>query len=531
MTKKLTAAAVAVIMLFSVFTVPASAESAEFPQAVTNAVYSVLDRAVTALLTFLNRFWPGYESKWDSADSYKAESFYPGEENFDASVKQNAKWRLGYSGASLLDGLDIMNGEFFLAGGLEAFKGRAPKEILDDQRVRVFALGDSEGGTVLYASIDGFGISRGDVQQIRSRIADFAKENGVISVNVSVLHQHSCIDTLGMGVPLVNALVFNTGNAASKGKIEQLKIQKNKQFMENLFDTTVRCMKEAVENMKGGSLSYGEADISDLIADKRSPYFYDGAVHRLRFVPDDGSAETWIVEAGIHAVSFGASTDRLSADFPYYIEKNINETVGANVVYIQGAELAVTADKTSTSAEGASTLDNVKAYANEIAGRLKAISDEEALEPVLNIAHREVYLDVTNQVLTLAAREDILNAVIVRDGKKYKMVTEIGYMELGGNVGVFLCPGEFEPGIIYDGAVTTAEESWSKTSWPYSPLASFTGCEHVMVFGLCNDQAGYVMTDNAYRSMFTENEEINVISRTAGSTFAKAYIDLLQSVK
>lgn len=531
MAKKLTAAAVAVILIFSVFTVPASAKSIELPQSVTNAVYSMLDKAVTVILTYLNRFWPGYDRDWVGSDDYTAENFYTGNDSFGSKADEGSKWLLGYSGASLLDGLDIMNGSFYLAGSLEAVKGRAPKEILDDQRVRVFALSDGVSGTVLYAAVDGFGISRGDVEEIRSRISDFAKENNIVSVNVSVLHQHSCVDTLGMGVPLAPALILNTGNAATNGKIDPLKVQKNKAFTENLFDKTVECMKEAVNSMKSGSLSYGEADIGEYIKDKRSPYFYDSMIHRLRFTPDDGSEETWILEAGIHPVSLGASSDRLSADFPYYIEKNINETVGANVVYIQGAELGISTDKTLTEVDGASDIDNTTAYANAIAGKVKAIDSEEALTPTLGVTHREVSIAVTNQILTLAAREDILNAVIVKDGRDYKMITEIGYMELGGNVGIFLCPGEFEPGIIYDGAVTTKEESWSGESWNFAPLSSFTDCENIMVFGLCNDQAGYVLTDNAYRSMFTENEEVNVVGKTAGSTFAGAYIDLLQSIK
>lgn len=531
MAKKITALTVAVIMMFSVFTVPVGAVSVDFSEKMTNIVYSVLDKAVSVLLTYLNRYWPGYDSKWDSEADYVRSDFYSGNDNFGSDAVQGEKWLLGYSGASLLDGLDVMNGKFFLAGGLEAVQGRAPKEILDDQRVRVFALSDGVSGTVLYAAIDGFGISRGDVQKIRERISDFAKENGVVSVNVSVLHQHSCIDTLGMGVPLATALILNTGSAASGGKFDSLKVQKSEEFMENLIGTTVECMKEAVLSMKEGDLSYGEADIGDYIKDKRTPYFCDESIHRLRFVPDDGSSETWILEAGIHPVSFGASTETLTADFPYYIEKNINETVGANVVYIQGAELAITTDKTLTNSDGASTVENVTAYANAIANKVKAIDNEEKLAPTLGVTHDEVKLSVTNGILTLATREGILNAVIVKSSDGYKMVTEIGYMELGGSVGIFLCPGEFEAGIIYDGAVTSKSESWSGDSWDFSPLESYTGCENIMVFGLCNDQAGYVMTDNAYRSLFTENEEVNVVSKTAGSTFAGAYIDLIENVK
>ena len=52
-----------------------------------------------------------------------------------------------------------------------------------------------------------------------------------------------------------------------------------------------------------------------------------------------------------------------------------------------------------------------------------------------------------------------------------------------------------------------------------------------MVFGLSNDQAGYVLRDNEYHSMFTENEEINVISTSAGSTFVNAFISLINEIE
>ena len=529
MSKKVIAIVLALVLSFSIVAVPASAASVEIPAVIENTFYSILDKLVSYVLSYLNKYWPGYDGGWSNADEYVAKYFYSGEDSFNRNVEDGAKWSLGYSGASLLDGLDIMNGEYFMAGSLEAVAGRVPTEVLDDQRVRVFALNDGTSGTMLYAVIDGFGLSRGDVEIIRERIDDFAKANNIISVDVSVLHQHSCIDTLGMNVPLAQALILNTGNAAVGGILDDYKVTKNKVFMNNLFDKTVQCMKDAFANMKEGTLNYGSADISEYIRDKREPSSYDGEIHRLRFTPDDGSKETWILEAGIHPISFGAGGTILTADFPYYIEKQINANDNANVVYINGAELAISKDNTLINLpEGSTALENCEAYANAIVTKVEAITDS-PLDPVLNIKHQEVAVDVDNGILTLAAREDLLNAIIVKDGDGAKMITEIGYIELGNNVGIFVCPGEFEPAIIFGGAIK-AEDSWNGTSWDFAPLKDFTSCENIMVFGLCNDQAGYVLTDNDYRSLFTENEEINVIGQTVGSTLTSAYIDLLASV-
>lgn len=538
MTKKLVAIILALTLSISVFMVPASAASAVAPQTLEINVENVLNRVLNDLihyvLTYLNKFWPGFDSDFDTSESYVAEHFYKGEETFDKTVKSNAKWSLGYSSDSLIDDFDIMNGEFFLAGSLEVFEGRVPRAVYDDQRVRVYALSDGVSGTVVHAVIDGFGFARGDVEVIRGRLEEFAKANNIISMNVSVLHQHSCIDTLGMNIPLLKGLVTNTGNAGSgivfgENLLDDYMVTKNPEFMENLYTTTVSCVEEAVNDMTTGTLNYGYANIKEYIRDKRDPQSFDENIHRLRFTPDDGTEETWILEAGIHCTGYGAGPDILSADYPYYIEKNIKEREGVNVVFIQGAELAITSQGDLTNVEGESDLNNIKYYANAIADKVRGINNEIKLQPVLNIVHQEVMVPVDNGILTLACREGILASVVLKDGEDYTLVSEVGYMELGNEVAVFFAPGEFDPSIFY-GGVTTPAESWNGESWDYPALKDITDCKYVLVYGLANDQGGYVLADNEYHSLIGENEEVNAISKKSGSTFAKAFIDLVSSV-
>ena len=542
MSKKVLAVILSLILAFSVVAVPVGAADISFDSInledinlenfnAENFFNQVIDKLIAFVLTYLNKFWPGYEDQWVGQDEYVPEHFYAGEETFDKEVAENAKWEMGYSGASLIEGIDVTGGDYFLAGTLEPIAGRVPVRVIDDQRVRVYAVTDGNSGVVIQAVIDGFGFSRGDVQIIRERMEEFATKNNVVAINVSVLHQHSCIDTLGMNVPLAQALLFNTGNAAAGGIIEDLKVEKNQEFMENLYTKTVLAMKRAVSSMKPGELSYGYADIGELIYDKREPKDFDPNINRLRFVPDDGTTEIWVLEAGIHCTMLGAGPDELSADFPYYIERKIKMETGANVVYVQGAELAITTDcDTLNLPEDIDGIDRMIAYGEAVAERVIAIDNDVALDPVLNIKMAEVRLDVTNEILTLASREDVLNPVIVRTEDDYQMITEIGYMELGNQVAIFICPGEFDPLLIYGGP-ESGDASWTGEEWGYAPLKDFTSCENVMVFGLSNDQAGYVLRDNEYHSMFTENEEINVISTTAGSTFVNAFIDLIASTE
>ncbi len=532
MSKKILAIILSVVLVFSVFCIPVGACVQIESVNIENSFNMCLDVLIHRVLTVLNVFWPGYDGDWDKIEDYRTDNFYKGESKFDKNVTDDSKWSLGYAGASLLEDIDVMNGEYFLAGSLEVFEGRVPKKVNDDQRVRVYAISDGVSGIAVQAVIDGFGLSRGDVQEIRSRVEEYAKSKGhnIISMDVSVLHQHSCIDTLGMNIPLLSGLIINTSNAALGGLLDKYKVLKNQHFMENLFEKTTDCVISAIENMETGDLYYGYTNIKEYMRDARDPWSFDENLHRLRFVPDDGSEETWVLQGSMHCTGMGAGPDELTADYPYYIEKAINEKVGANVVYVIGAELAIKQERELTDGENTTDIENIEAYGYALADKAMKINNDIKLQPVLNVAHKEVYLNVDNGILTLAAREDILNAIIVKDGFKYVLVTEIGYMELGNKVGIFMCPGEFDPMLIFGGP-ESGDAAWTGDSWDYAPVKDFSDAEYIMVYGLCNDQAGYVLRDNEYHSLIGENEEVNIISRTAGAIFTTEFDKLLKSVK
>lgn len=537
--KKILAVLLTVIIVMLSAAAPASAASKLDPsegpmQKLQSVFYMLLDKLIVFIGRVLNGIIPGTDwgDGWLDYDDYLTpDTFYTGESEFDTEVKAESVWSMGYSYGSLLEGLDILGGEYFMAGSLQAVTKKVPTEILDDQGVTVYAISDGVSGTVVHAVIDGFGIARGDVLRIRERLADFAEENNIISINVSVLHQHSAIDILGMGVDLAPALILNPGmNAMGMGK-DMLSTGKTQRFMDNLYEVVTESVIEAVEDMEEGTLYYGSADVSDLMHDKRKPEVFDGNIHRLRFDPyDEQSDEIWICEAGIHCTGFSNDDAYISADFPYYFKQYIKETVGADVVYVQGAELAITTDRSNVSYTMTEKNSKVKAYGIALAKRVMAIENEDSLEPVLNVSFTEVALTADNPVLTLAVREGIIDSVTVKDGSDFVIITEVGYMELGNVLGIAMIPGEIAPEILWGGAVSE-KESWTGESWDYAPLQETAGVETLICFGLNNDQIGYILPDNDIRSMLTENEEINVVAANAGSVITEAFGRLVAEVK
>ena len=502
-------------------------------QKIESVFYMLLDKLVMIVGKVLNKVIPGIDwgNTWQNYDDYTTpDTFCKGEDKFETEVKTDAVWSAGYAYGSLLEGLDILGGDYYMAGALQALKGKVPEEILDDQGVNVYALSDGDG-IVVQAVVDGYGIARGDVLRIREKLASFAAENGIISINVSALHQHSLIDTLGMGVALAPALILNPGINVTGGNKSNLVSGKTEKFMNNLYEVVTATVIEVVEDMEEGTLYYGSADASDLMYDKRKPDVFDGEIHRFRFDPkDEASDEIWICEAGIHCTGYSSEDSAISSDFPYYFKEYVKETTGADVVYVQGAELAITKQDDNLKIEGDAINAEVKAYGIELAKRAIAIDNDVALEPVLNISFTEVALTADNPVHILAVREGIVDSVVTKNGGDFTIFTEVGYMELGNKIGVAMIPGEIAPEILWGGAVSK-DESWTKQSWDYASLEETSGAEKLLCFGLNNDQIGYILTDNDIRSMFTENEEINAASVKAGSVITQAFEALAASVK
>ncbi len=499
-------------------------------ETVSNRFYQLVDRLIRILGRVLNTLIPGlnWTGKIPAMKDYTAENFYPGKASFDTAPAADARWQMGFGEASFLTDIDPLDGSYYIAGALGFTEGNVPVEVADDQGVNTFALSDGVT-TVTFSSIDGFGLTRGDVLEVRCRLSAFAAEHGIDAINISSIHQHSCIDTLGLGAPILPAVLRNPTDILLGGK--HLVTGKTDAFMEAFYTAVTESVIGAVESLTPGALYYGAADISEHINDKRDPQCFDPNFNRLRFVPDNGGREIIVGQTCIHPVTVPSDSHVLSADYPYYVEQYVNEHMDADFVFMQGAQLAISSHAgtfTYNSEDGATA--RAEAMGKTLGEKLCAITEETEIEPLLNIAYTEVTVPVDNPIHIIAGREGLLSSVFVRDGLGYSVITELGYMELGAALGVVLAPGEIEPAILWGGA-PAAEETWTGKSWDYAPWQQVCGADKLLCFGLCNDQIGYILCDNDYRSMLTENEEVNAASQHAGSILSEAFTSLIAKVK
>jgi len=128
----------------------------------------------------------------------------------------------------------------------------------------------------------------------------------------------------------------------------------------------------------------------------------------------------------------------------------------------------------------------------------------------------------------LAAKAGLFEnqAIITADG--VKVVSEIGYMEIGTDLAVALVPGELEASIAFGGGLGK-DDAWRGEDWKYDSIQTLAGERELLVFGLCNDQIGYIVPTNDYMPMLWEDSKsIEFVS--LGSQTAITYMDELTAL-
>ncbi len=463
-------------------------------------------------------------NKIKDPSTHITENFYEGNSTFLDDVTDNSKWSLGYASASILPD-DFSEGKYYKGGYDINLKSN---ECIDDLKVRVIVLDDGSGrGKSVFAVVDCIGLANADVRNIRAALSDFAKINNIVSINISATHTHSGIDTQGIYTDTFNHLFKNLFSASIKS--DNLADPVDTKFLSIITDKTVECVVNATKSMKTGTLTFAKKDISDYVRDRTKPVIMLDNIYRLKFIPDDNSASTIIANYGVHPENSGNGTEVITSDFIYYTEQVLNEA-GYNFMFIQGAVGTYTASngKSNDGIQNLSRLDATARYGEEIGYILLGMTEseeycranivdeerealgngfngytlwcdnwqsveEKIVEPILNIKLVEYMAPVENGVYKAFGKLSLANNVMYQDkNKNITTPTEIGYMELGTDIKVVLCPGETYAELIVGGE-NMADFKYASA---YEMIADEN--DEILVFDLMNDALGYLIPDNDF---------------------------------
>ena len=438
------------------------------------------------------------------------------------------KYSLGFSKAVLLPD-DIDTKKYYIAGYGENNPARG---VIDPQYAHVVFLDDNSGrGGILLISLDIVGLLNKDVNKIRENLKAFCEKTGCRKIDVVSTHNHAGIDTMGIWGPLPFS-------------------GKNEKFMNILFNTVTKIAFEAYENAKSGDLYLGTVEVPDMQEDIRAPIVYSKTLTRFRFVPDDGSNEVWILNFASHSESLQGCNHLVSADFPCYLRERIKLKTNAETLYTVGAiggMISMDIPDENLLREEHRLLESTRNIGYKLGDYAVSINNDVKLPVCLNYATKDFYADAENPVLTIACDIGLLNAdkYAIKSAPNYwTLKSEITYYEIGGKK-LLLLPCELFPELAFGGALSAEESATGKGPEANPPLlCEITGDKEILIFGLANDELGYVLPPNDYilneKSPYLENgkdkfgrrhyEETNSMGPRTAEVIAKTVEEIVTAV-
>ena len=576
---KIVSIILALSLIFGGTSVMGSAAAADITKTLENFGLGIVEVIFTTLVGAINAVVPD-SSSFVKVKDRVVENFYEGTETWEDEAKADAQWKLGHAKASLVPS-DWQTKDYYLGGFIDPNNGMVNKveEIIDDMQIRVIAVEDGSGrGVALFANIDCIGFSNGDIKEIRKRVE--AMDLGVEfnSINVSSTHTHSCIDTQGLWTNLFPKLFKNL--ALSYIPFVEKERGADAEYMEFVYETAAAAMKKAVEAMVPGTMTYAVKEINKEYFNNKNRSQSTSIIDELArfiFTPDDSNIDpTMIVNIAAHPDVAGLPVNEedngrdLSGDYIYYLGEKIEEK-GYNFMFFNGA-IAGIYEGRGPASDGVPTerrYEETLRYGYEVANMALNLTntveeieanmtpeekaqmekekevggenytlwyegwkevEEKVLEPNLNIIIKEVKIKVTNPLIQLVGKLNLVNYTVCKEGFSYYIFAEIGYMEIGG-VKVAMMPGEIVQDIICGGDSLTAAGSFSGKDFGYKSVYELFG-DDTICFGLMNDAIGYVVPDNDYSMALLGDhyQEMISLGKYAGSTIMQGMAEIAEEV-
>ena len=466
-------------------------------------------------------------------------NFYAGTESFIDEPQGEKVWSLGYGKSSVLPA-DFGKKSYAKGAYLPYVFGDAMYEDEDgnkeDLMARAIVMDDGSGrGKVVFIALDAMGFANADVRLIREALKEIAAEHNIVSINVSCTHIHTGIDSQGVWTDPIGCILNNIFSSEVRYGVER-------SFIESVVAGSKRAVEDALKDMTTGQIYYSEIELEEYMHDRTAPIALDKNLYKLEFVPfDTDETPTVIATFGCHPESASydwASADpdkplsfdkKFTADFIWYAETILNDA-GYNFIFLQGNVSTVTSTR-HLSGDGVEQSAHYSAvrYGYEIGyillGMNMTIAERTELnnltgdrlgieeygdkyeeytnwyddlaqvekvevKPVLNVKHEQFTVEIDNNIIALLGKTSVADNFVLKDDfGRYYTVSEVGYLEIGDNMKVYMSPGETFGELLLGGSGAKGFE--------YAPIREYTG-ENIIIMDLMNDAAGYVANPENY---------------------------------
>ncbi len=516
------------------------------------------------------------------------DNFYEGMDTFIDEPQGKKVWSLGYGKASVIPD-DFGEKEYAKGAYIPYIFGNDmytdENGNKEDLMVRAVVMNDGSGrGNVVFIALDAMGFANSDVRTVREALKDIAKEYNIVSINVSCTHIHTGIDSQGVWTDPIGCIINNSFSKITR----HVKYGVERSFIEAVAEGSKKAVQDALADMTEGKLYYSEINGEDYVYDRTAPISLNPNIYKLEFMPADADrTPTIIATFGCHPESASydwASADpektlsfdkKFTPDFIWSAEMVMNDA-GYNFIFLQGNVSTVTSARYYTGDgvdefPGNAHYTSVR-YGYEIAYILLGMNMTEAeriklneetgdrldiekykgqdrytvwyegletvtakeVNPVLNIKHKQFTVQIDNNVIVLLGKTSVADNFVLKDNfGRYYTVSEVGYLEIGDEMKVYMSPGETFGELVYGGKGADGFE--------LAPVREYTG-EEIIVMDLMNDAAGYVANPANYclaGIQYNENSGeydsdtwcLISYGKEAAPTFIGNFYDIYDSVK
>jgi hypothetical protein len=428
------------------------------------------------------------------------------------------------------------NGEFD-AVWIAGFHNRRPAQgIHDDIWARVMIVDDGRT-RIAIVGLDAVGFLHDEVVDIRKALPEDLDIDYTI---VCSTHNHEGPDLVGIW-----------GESPFKSGVDA-------EYMEYVKDNTVTAIQRAVENLRPAKLRFAQdlENGANFVMDTRLPEEMDPGIRIIQAI--DLEADTTLgslISWGNHPETLWSDNLLISSDFPHYIresvEKGINrngkvlaEGLGGIAVYISSSVGGLMTTRPSFSIPDPFTGENLSGATfekTEAQGQqigllvLNALKSDKVVEiekANINLIAKTISIPLENNNFKLGFALGVINHGTMG---WMNVRTEVSAFKIGP-ASFITVPGEIYPEIVNGGVVSPPGQDYRISPLEVPPLRSFMSGKFKFVFGLANDEIGYIIPKSEWDEeppyLYNDNDspygEENSLGPETGPIVYNRIVELLR---
>lgn len=373
------------------------------------------------------------------------------------------------------------------------YHGRAATGVHDPLFARGMLLSD---GTkkIAVVSLDLIGWSYPSTVRIRKQLPN------IDYVIICSTHNHQGPDTIGIWG---ESPIKRGSSDAYNAQVES---------------TVVDLVRKLEPSLQDVTAEFGKVDRPDLVQDTRLPNVIDPTIRVLRFRSAvDQTIVGLLVQGTTHPESLGSKNTLITADFPCFLQRRLEDLYHCPTVYVSGAigGLLTPPENGITQRDGTAaklgTFAYAKAYGETMADAVRdALDDGHPIKLTpLCVERQEVAIPIDNPLYRLARSLNVIRRVSYEwTGGPYEWgdrvtravrperaaaITEIAAVCLG-SLRLLCIPGELYPELVNGDIPDPVEKNVDFPEAAVEPsIAQLLGDTPYMIFGLANDEIGYIV--------------------------------------